>query len=101
MTVADFLDEAHVDLATMQQVLDTAQRALDVAERAEQAGRRARRLIRRIVLVVAVGLVGAGAVYAVTAVLADRRATPPVASPAGPRQNGTAAPETGTTDSVT
>ena len=101
MTVADFLDEAHVDLATMQQVLDTAQRALDVAERAERTGRRARSLLRRIVVVVAAGLVGAGAVYVVRSVLARRRATPTAWAPAGPGQNGSAAPDAGVADPVT
>ena len=94
MTVSEFLDEAHVDLATMQQVLDTAQHALDVADRAERVGRRVRRFVRRIVLVAAVALVGAGVVYAVRAVLARRRTTPPPVSPAGPDQNGSVAPAT-------
>ena len=95
MTVAEFLDEANVELATLQQVLDTAQHALDVAERTQRAGRRVRRLLRRIVLAVAVGLVGAGVVYAVRASLARRSSEPPAVPPARPDQNGSTAPATG------
>jgi hypothetical protein len=74
MTVAEFLAEADVELATLQQVLDTAQHALDVADRTQRVGRRIRRLVRRIALLVAVALVSAGAVYAVRALRARRSA---------------------------
>jgi len=92
MTVTEFLDEANVDLATMQQVLDTAQHAVDIADRTQRAGRRVRRFVRGIVIAVAIGLIGAAAAYAVKAVLARRGATAPSVSPARPDQNGSVAP---------
>ena len=92
MTVTEFLDEANVDLAAMQQVLDTAQHALDMADRTQRVGRRVRRFVRRIAIAVAIGLIGAAAAYAVKAVLARRSATAPAESPAGPDQNGSVAP---------
>ena len=95
MTVTEFLDEANVDLAAMQQVLDTAQRAVDMADRTQRVGARIRRLVRRIAVAVVLGLVGAGAVYAVRAVLARRRATAPAVPPVGPDQNGSVAPGAG------
>ena len=92
MTVTEFLDEANVDLAAMQQVLDTAQHALEMADRAQRGGRRVRRLVRRVAIAVTVGLIGAATVYAVKSVLARRSATAPEASPARPDQNGSIAP---------
>lgn len=72
MTVADFLDEADLELATLRQVLDTAQHALDVAERTQRAGHRIRRIARKVVVATLVALVGAGVVYAVRTVLTRR-----------------------------
>jgi hypothetical protein len=92
MTVAEFLDEANVELATLQHVLDTAQHALDVADRTQRAGRRVRRAVRKLAVLALVGLVGVGIVYGVKALLDRRRASAPVASSAGPDRNGSDAP---------
>ena len=98
MTVTEFLDEANVDLAAMQQVLDTARPAVDMADRTQRFGVRVRRFVRRMAVAVALGLVGAATVYAFRAVLAGRRATAPAVSPTGPDHNGSVAPGADGTD---
>jgi len=100
MTVAEFLDEADLELTTLRHVLDTAQHALDVADRTQRTSRRIRRLVRRLVVVALVGLVGAGVAYGVRA-LRDRRGTAAdVTAPSDPGQDGSVAPATpsGTSD---
>ena len=75
MTVTEFLDEANVDLAAMQQVLDTAQHASTWRTGPSRPADGSGASSAGSPSLVAVGLVGAAAVYAVKALL-DRRASP-------------------------
>jgi len=88
MTVAEFLDEADLELAAVQRALDTAQRALDTAQRTHRVGRTIRRLVRRVLVVAAVALLGAAVVYVLRAWLGRGGPDLPEPQSAGPDQNG-------------
>ena len=92
MTIAEFLDEADLDLAALQHGLDTAQRALDMAVTTQRAATRVRGFARRLVVVVAVSLIGAGVAYGLLAILRRRSAREPVAPDDGPGRSGSVAP---------
>jgi hypothetical protein len=80
MRLSRVIDEASVELATVESIVGTARHVLDVATETERVGHRIAARMRTIAIVLAVVGVTVGVAYGVKVVLDGRRSD----GPAGP-----------------
>ena len=77
MRLSRVIDEASVELATVESIVGTARHVLDVATETERVGHRIAARMRTIAIVLAVVAVTVGVAYAVKVVLDGRRSNGP------------------------